>query len=190
MKILNIVNMKINAKQKKQEQGFSILEIVVMVALVSVAFVGIVKILNKTTQLRYITRHDLMAEALAKEGIELVEQIRNDNIENADPFATDLMLLGVGDDDTRTIRLDYTGVSSIAEVSGADDAGAVLKYDATDYYQYSTGTDSIFGRAITLTYQDDVNTPTAYMEVKSDVYWEYKGVGHTHTIESRAYDTN
>jgi hypothetical protein len=47
----------------------------------------------------------------------------------------------------------------------------------------------MFGRSVTLTYHDNVNTPTAYMEVQSNVYWENRGVGHTFTVESRAYDT-
>ncbi|MFH0840856.1 MAG: hypothetical protein V1865_02665 [bacterium] len=176
--------------KQKNSKGFSMLEIVIMVALVAIAFVGIVKIMNKTTQLRYLTRNDFIAQGLAKEGIELAEQIRNDNIENINPFWTNFFLLEPSDDDDRIIRLDYNGAPSILVVTGADDALATLKFDNTNYYQYSTGTDSIFGRALTLTYQYDASTPTAYMEVKSDVYWEYKGDGHTFTVETRLYDTN
>lgn len=175
--------------KNNKQKGFSMLEIVIVVALVAIAFVGIVKIMNKTTQLRYLTRNDFIAQGLAKEGIELVEQLRNDNVANGVPFWNNLMLPGVVDNDTRIIRLDYNGSSSILDVPSASDAVAILKFDISNFYQYTSGSDSKFGRAITLTYQDDASTPTAYMEVKSDVYWEYKGDGHTYTIETRAYDT-
>lgn len=165
------------------------LEIVIMVALVAVAFVGIVKIMNKTTQLRYLTRYDFVAQGLAKEGIEIAEQLRNDNIENTNPFWINLFFLPPIDNDQRIIRLDYNGAASIATVAGADDVNATMKFDNTYFYQYTTGSASLFGRALTLTYQDDANTNTAYIQVKSDVYWKAQGDGHTYTNEAKIYDT-
>ena len=81
-----------------KKKGFTLVEVMVVVLIVSITFVGIIGGIISTTNYLTETRQKVMALNLAKEGVEIVYNIRNTNWRrryeqkdacwlNADPFA-------------------------------------------------------------------------------------------------------
>jgi len=81
-----------------KKKGFTLVEVMVVVLIVSITFVGIIWGIISTTNYLTETRQKVMALNLAKEGVEIVYNIRNTNWRrryeqkdacwlNADPFA-------------------------------------------------------------------------------------------------------
>ena len=81
-----------------KKKGFTLVEVMVVVLIVSITFVGIIGGIISTTNYLTETRQKVMALNLAKEGVEIVYNIRNTNWRrryeqkdacrlNANPFA-------------------------------------------------------------------------------------------------------
>jgi len=67
-------------KTKKQNNlGFSLVEIIVVTSIVTLAFMGVMSLVRRTISLRSINHDSLVATQLAAEGIELVKNVRNEN---------------------------------------------------------------------------------------------------------------
>jgi|GEM_PF-2198694 len=76
-------------KHKNNIPSFSLLEILLLIALVGIAFVGVSNLLRQTLQLEGLAKNDFIANALADEGLALVKAMRLDNI-NYDAFGAPL----------------------------------------------------------------------------------------------------
>jgi len=67
-------------REKNNLPSFSLLEILLLIALVGIAFVGVSNLLRQTLQLEGLAKNDFIANALADEGLALVKAMRLDNI--------------------------------------------------------------------------------------------------------------
>ncbi|MFH0840497.1 MAG: hypothetical protein V1865_00720 [bacterium] len=66
-------------KGQKNNLGFSLVEIIIVTAIVTLSFMGIMSLVRRTIMLRSINQDNLIAGQLAAEGIELVKNVRNEN---------------------------------------------------------------------------------------------------------------
>ena len=66
-------------KKGNKQSGFSILEIIVIVFIVSLGLLGILSLTTQNIRVQYINKNNLIASQLAQEGLELVRNIRDTN---------------------------------------------------------------------------------------------------------------
>lgn len=76
--------------KKFQQPGFSIIEILAILFIISLAMLGVVSLIVQNIQVQSINKNQLIAASLSQEGIELVRQIRDTNWLNGNNFATGL----------------------------------------------------------------------------------------------------
>ena len=70
----------------KHEMGFALVEIMVVVSVIMVGFIGVLLLLEQTIKLRGWNENYLVASELAGEGIELTRMMRNRNWLSGDVF--------------------------------------------------------------------------------------------------------
>lgn len=150
---------------KNNQPSFSILEIILLIALVSIAFLGVSGLLRQTLQLEGLAKNDFIGNALADEGIELVRAMRNDNVTSSIPAFTDIAM--TGNSSTQYFKIDKNiknFVSPGARLAGARTlstasfiaADARLYFDPLNYYSHTVGASP------TNFYRVIIATPEAY----------------------------
>lgn len=85
--------MKKNSKIKKDLRGFSMIEAIIAVFICGTTFVVFMSVLLPVLKLEFYQREQIMASNLAQEGIEIVRNIRDNNLKSGDlafdsPFPT------------------------------------------------------------------------------------------------------
>jgi prepilin-type N-terminal cleavage/methylation domain-containing protein len=142
MKVKNNLNSK---------QGFTILEIIVVIFIITLGMVGVLSLVHQNIQVEYVNKNTIIASQLSQEGLELVRNKRDTNWLNgvnwelsANPFTNSDIL----QDGSYTI--DYTGaINRIPD--NIDDAGTELYLDANGFYVNSSSASStLFSRIITV----------------------------------------
>jgi prepilin-type N-terminal cleavage/methylation domain-containing protein len=79
--------MKIKIKNKA---GFSLIEILAVLFIVSLALLGLVSLIIQNIQAQSVNKNNFIAYNLAQEGVELIRQTRDSNWRAGDPFDQDL----------------------------------------------------------------------------------------------------
>lgn len=158
-----------NFWQKSIDSGFSLLEIVVTLSLLAISLVAVITLATKILQVEYITENDFIAKGLLVEEVELAEAKRNANVATSTVFYSGMATSTVNGS-TYSFALDYTG--TVVAVGALPDASARLKYDDTNFYQLTNGTNTKFYRRIVSTY----NTKNKdSLEIEAQVYWADRG---------------
>lgn len=141
--------------QKKSEQGFSIVEVVIATGIVALAFVGMMALFAYNIRTEITSRNKLVATYLAQEGMEAVRYQRSKNWaadKNTAPACWDGLLTPTS---SKILRLSTPGTMT----SGTDwnfiDASptntAVYIHRTTGVYDQNTGGDlqrTLFTRVI------------------------------------------
>lgn|GEM_PF-4760362 len=195
-----------NQQQTKSElrvrASFSLIELIVLVSVVALAFVGVMGILNRTLQLEGMLKGNLVARALASEGVELVAAIRDRNEAVGSEFnryiagmsVTPTILTNVTD--LMQSRVDKMYVQSYDPASSEGtswidtnppldftDNFYRLYFDPTNYYTHnSAGTATDYYRIII------ANKTDTYLDVDSLVIWKHRGKTFYYIAERRLYD--
>lgn len=185
-------------KHLKQQLGFTMIEILIMISLIALAFVAIMSLVIKNVQMEQVIKNDFTAVSLAKEGIELVEEVRNDNLAQGYNFYKDLTVLSPINGSTHAFAIEYiTDINNrprIIPVADISDPQTILKFNNTDYYQHTGSglgqTESKFKRMITTVFQNETDDLNAYLKIISEVHWEYKGNDHSYRITTLLFDDN
>jgi type II secretory pathway pseudopilin PulG len=73
-------------KRFKIKKGFSLMEILVVLFIVSTTLIGIVSLIIQNIQVQSINKNNLIASSLAQEGLELIRQVRDDNWQKSRAF--------------------------------------------------------------------------------------------------------
>ncbi|MEI6378823.1 MAG: hypothetical protein WCO55_04125 [Candidatus Falkowbacteria bacterium] len=176
------------------KKGFSLIEVLLIVALVAVTFAGIMALTQRILQLQNVVRNDFIAEGLLREGAELVKAIRNENVSSSLSFYQDLTPAATLDS-TRIFALDWQGINAVAGTRDATHlfnviapyyTPARLKYTPGVSYQMTQGGNTPFARYFVAVYKLDGTRP--YVQVDVTVYWEERGRGHTTHLRVKLYD--
>jgi len=78
-------------KQYNKKNGFSLIEIIVVTGVVSLAFMAILSLVKRTIMIYYSSQNYLMASIIAQDGLELTRYVRDQNWLVAQPsFSTNL----------------------------------------------------------------------------------------------------
>jgi prepilin-type N-terminal cleavage/methylation domain-containing protein len=127
-------------RQNKNKKGFSFIEVMLSVFLLSMGMVAAIILLGKGLRESIDSRNQLIASLLAQEGVELVRNIRDKNwVTPQDSF----MNINNG-----AQKIDIIS-SALAPISVA--AEAVLNYDSTNHrYAHTGGSATKFYRDIVI----------------------------------------
>lgn len=170
---------------KNNHTGFTLIEVTIAMTLIVLTFGGLMTILLLSQDVKQTVRYDLIAQNLAKEGLELVRYKRDKNYNDAyplstDPF-TDIYDAHPGVDYSFTIDpgLTITPVAAGVTVKTA----TPLKIFQSEYGYSSdpSAVTTVFRRLVTTTYYPSATPPS--LKVKVEVYWEADTKGKVVTVE-------
>jgi len=168
--------MKIS-KQLKFKAGFSIMEILVVLFIVSTAMLGIVSLIIQNIQVQSINKNNLIASSLAQEGIELIRNVRDTNWKNGDNFDTNLS--------DGFYRIDYRSSVPVSEPLSAK------IYLKDGFYVNDNGGDTdltptVFSRQIAITrLNTEIGKP---LKVKSIISWTDRNHPYRYELQTLLYD--
>lgn len=171
-------------------KGFTLVETIVAIGVISIGFVGSLVLLSKSASQASTLKDRLIAAHLAEEGIEVVRNLRDTNWLKGFDWRADL-------DDTNFALVNYN-----SPAIGIDIDGNVLSQDCLSYvggfYAHLTEVSSCntsFKRYIEITTKDDpdlidpdTGKKAQYMEVKSVVSWREKVSTKSLTVIDNLYD--
>lgn len=176
------------------KKGFSLIEVLLIVAIVAITFAGVMALTQKILQMENVVKNDFIAEGLLREGVELVKAVKNENVSSSLPYYTDLITASPATGTTYMFALDWQGVNynggrdsqHIYAISGAKDSRAVMKVSGAPYYQLATGNQTPFYRYFNSSYLSDSGARN-YLYVDVVVYWEERGKGHTSHLHTKIF---
>jgi prepilin-type N-terminal cleavage/methylation domain-containing protein len=174
---------------KKINKGFTLIEVVVSMALLILVFGGLIGVMILSQETKISTKNNLIANNLAQEGIDLVRFIRDQNYNNKEED----VFLGIYTNDGKpysfTIMTDSGGLITIDAFSD----GSVKNSDALKIFNHRyiytadlTAINTPFRRLITTTYNAGATPP--HLAVKSEVYWQSDNKQNTITIQDELTD--
>lgn len=162
-------------KERKIKNGFTLIEMIVSVAIISIAILGIFSIITNYSQKTQQEKENIIATYLCQEGIEIVKNIRDTNwVESAASWKDGLTTCGSG------CEADFTNNS----LSAWSDSGRYLYIEnSTNLYKYIgtpyTDVKTQFKRKITITPVGDDE-----LDIQVDVYW----FDNTATVKENIYN--
>ncbi len=169
--------MKKEKNQQKKYLGFSIIEIMAVVFIVTIGMVGMMTLIYQSIKIQRFNRHTLIAYQLAQEGIELVRVVRDSNwIPAPEEDFDDLLPYG-------SYCLDYENVllTAVAEPCPL--------YINNDFYSHnSIGELSLYKRQIIISPIADINNNQG-VRVVSEISWEDAGGSEfSYQAETKLYN--
>lgn len=166
--------MKIKTINKK-EKGFSLMEVIVAVAIITTALIAVISLVNFSVSGIRGGGSTIIAVSLAQEGLEIVRNIRDNNWliykRAPDNWRDDL-----GDNDWR-VQYDQLGLLFFSNIP--------LKIDSNGFYQYNNGDDTLFYRTITI---EHIPGDDTQIKVISEVTWQEKKRSRSLRAEERLYN--
>ncbi len=150
--------------------GFTLLEVVIAIFVLTVAILGTMILIYNTLLASSITSNRLIAAYLAQEGIEIVRNIRDTNWLEGDDWKN-----GLGNGDWQA---DYDDLSLTSY-----NPGNVLYIDANGFYNYFSGSPTKFQRKITI----GSGPVSDSLEVTVEVNWQERGKPYSFTVKERLY---
>ena len=119
-------------------KGFTLIEVLVAISIITVGIVGIYAIIPRIVTITSDNIDKFIASQLAKEGVEIIRNIRDENQLKALVFSSGLINCSEG------CEIDY--YDSLLTSYNA----RFLKIDTDGFYNYQSGEDTKFKRKITI----------------------------------------
>jgi len=161
------------SKSKYQNQGFTLMEVIVSIGIIMTVLVTIIGLITFSISGIRLNKSKTIAFGLAQEGLEIVKNIRDNNWlsgkRSVDHWRDGL---GVGD-----WQVQYNAESLINNNS------LPLKLDTNGFYQYDSGSETIFYRKINIQYIDDDQ-----IKVIVQITWRESGRDQFLSSEVRFYN--
>lgn len=155
----------------KNGAGFTIIEVLIAVAVITIGILGILVIIHQTIAYMALSSSRLVATYLAQEGMEIVRNIRDTNWLNARSWNDGL---NQGD-----YEADYNDPSLLSWGNN------YLKING-GFYNYDSGDLTRFKRKITISDPGQASCGNApCLSVKAEVFWQQ--LGRTHQVVSEEY---
>lgn len=163
--------MKLNIlKTLNHQKGFSLLEVIVAILVVTIGVVGAMSLINYSISSIAIGKSQIIASGLAQEGLEIARSIRDNNWHQDIDWDTGL--------DAGEYRAQYD-TDSLLSLSG----NPFLQIDSNGYHQYDNGNNTMFRRKVTIT---DISA--VQIKVVSEVTWSERGGPRSVSAECRLYN--
>ena len=136
----------------KNKKGFTLMELLISISIFSVGIVAIYSIVPNIVSITSTNINNFTASQLAREGLEVVRNMRDSNWLNRDPWDQ-----GLSDGDY-LVEYDETSLIPFAD--------QYLKRDSSGFYNYSSGEDTVYKRTVTISHIDADS-----IEVTVEVTW-------------------
>lgn len=157
---------------KSNDKGFTLIEAMVALILVTIAMGPVLILATSTVNVASRIEHNLVAANLAQEGIEVIRNIRDTNWLNGAAFDTNLS--------AGTWRVEWNTIGGGLIAAGSN---PVLKKN-NGLYNYSTGTDTLFKRTVLISKPNSNE-----LVLTSTVTWlERNNTNKTVTTESHLFN--
>ena len=171
-------------KIKKTESGFTIIESLVVIFVLSLALIPIVSTTLSSMDLSDSIKNTFISAQLVQEGIEVTRGIRDKN-----SFTNASYTAGLLDCGTAICQWRVQWDSDSTMIIDVGNPNIPLKFDsATGRYNYAIGINTIFTRTISITDGNPVN-PNKDLRIISTVSWtSRKGVAKSISAESHLFD--
>lgn len=158
-------------EHNKNKKGFTIIEVLIAIFVITIGITSSLSLINYSISSAAVGKSQIIAASLAQEGMEIIRNIRDGNWLEDVAWNDGLTGCSAG------CRVQYNS-ASLLSLSG----NPVLKVDSNGLYQYSTGTNTLFKRKIT------INSVGLYLKVVSEVTWSERGRDLDISAEDRLYD--
>jgi len=160
----------------KKKKGLTLIELMIAFFIVSFGLVGTFSVIQKIITASSMTSSRLIASYLAQEGMEIVRNVRDNNWLEGAGIDWDLGLKNCFSA-PNYCEADY---NDQALISGTD---RYLKINSSGFYNYDSGTDTIFKRKIKI-----VHLEAEVLRVVTEVSWEEHGSEKSVVVEEILYD--
>jgi prepilin-type N-terminal cleavage/methylation domain-containing protein len=174
-------------KMFKKNSGFTMVEVLLAILILSIGVVGSYIVLQNIFAQTFISSNKLTAAYLAKEGFEIVRNIRDENWLNGRSFDEGLVwdppsFFGCDSADYRYCEVDYTnsGLTSVNASSAPNPSKLMLDGNG---YNLSSGDETQFSRKIEIE-----SAGANSLNVVVTVYWHEKGDTRSIIVEGYLYD--
>ncbi len=151
-----------------KNKGFTIIELVIAIFILSVAVIGIYNSFSTMVILTSGASDRLTAAYLAQEGMEIVRNIRDTNWLNGFSWYDGLSGCDNG------CMGDYKTTGAVESGLAPYIDNDYLKIDADGFYNQTFGTETRFRRKITITFIEDPEGPSYIAKVSVQVFWDQK----------------
>jgi prepilin-type N-terminal cleavage/methylation domain-containing protein len=158
-------------KLNKNHKGFTLLETIVAVGVITVGLVAVLALINSSLSYVSLIKDRLIAAYLNSEGLEVARNIRDNNWLQSLNWNNNLT------DGDYNIVYNSLSLSSYADTELWIDASSGL-------YNYSSGSPSGFKRKVSIS-----RLPNGYeIQVISAVTWQRKGINYTNSAEDHLFN--
>lgn len=168
---------------KKSLTGFTLLELLIAIFVITVGLVGGLSAILQALSLSRFSSSKLTAAYLAQEGIEIVRNIRDTNWLEARTAANawDEGLTGCSGGCIADYKHSYG--PSLTDPTLPVFAGQYLNVDASGFYSYAAGTPTKFKRKIIIQ-----ETNPDRLDVTVQISWLDKGKSYTFSAQENLYN--
>ncbi len=168
---------KMFLKIKKNKKAFSIVEVLISLAVVSIAFVAILSLSFSNVSTQTYNKNQLVASMLAQEGVELVRNLRDQNWLDGNNFSKDIL------DTDGTFVIDEKNFLVDDTPNNINDDETKLYLNSDGFYEHdSTGTSTPFRRLM------EVSSVSGGIYLKTTVRWYKANKPYDYIIETEFYD--
>lgn len=151
-----------------KNKGFTIIELVIAIFILSVAVIGIYNSFSTMVVLTSGAADRLTAAYLAQEGMEIVRNIRDTNWINGNSWYDGLSGCDNG------CMGDYKITGAVDSQLSPYVDSEYLKIDTDGFYSQTSGAETRFRRKITITFIDGGELPSYIANVSVQVFWNQK----------------
>jgi prepilin-type N-terminal cleavage/methylation domain-containing protein len=154
-------------KKKLKARGFTLVETLVAVAILMISIAGPLVVASKGLNAAIFARDQMMASYLAQESLELIKNIRDNNVVVGDSWVDGIEMCV-----SQAAACDLTASDFELTTCNGNAGGCQLYYDPTrGYNSRSAGRETIFKRYFYLV--DEENTSIPEKRVKVVVKWNH-----------------
>jgi len=166
--------------QQSNNRGFTLIECLVAIFLITLGVGGAMSVVNQTTAFTQVASSRLVAAYLAQEGIEIVRNIRDTNSLKIHKGITGI------DWDTGLIDCDGGCEADYNDPALIISADSYLKIDG-GFFNYDSGQNTTFKRKIIIQLESESYYEVDILKVRVLVSWEERGRTHQVIAQENLY---
>jgi prepilin-type N-terminal cleavage/methylation domain-containing protein len=169
-----------NQNKKKAKPAFSLIELLVAMAMIGIGLIGIASLAAQNVRVQYFNRNSLISAQLAQEGLELARNRRDNNWKSASPASSLADIYDTG------FVIDYKPDSykdGYNDITGTDP----LRINDDGFYSYSGNIVTPFRRFLTSKCKKDLVMEAEYCLIKCYVSWQGQGQSGVYQAEDLIY---
>lgn len=167
---------------QSKQNGFSLIEVLVALAFLTIISLSVIQLLTRSQQAAEIAREDFVATNLAREGLELVRDVRDTNW-----FSTVDRSLWI-DQEMCNAPFTYDAASlRNHEPVGSQSQSQLYIQTNGEWAHTPTGEATQYDRILTVNCSEKDNDP-AYVTVQSRVTWLNRGQPHDVVLQEKLYN--